>query len=127
MNCPLFKNLGILEVEDIYKLNIGKFIFSSLSHLSPPLFWNWFTINNQKVTRSNTINYQENYFDVGEAVPTITLLRKSCKKESYGAKMVQVLGPVLWNELPGSVRDADSLLIFKKCLIKVFLSSYKDE
>ena len=127
MNCPLFKNLGILEVEDIYKLNIGKFIFTSLSHLTPPLFWNWFTINNQKVTRSNTINYQENYFDVGEAVPTITLLRKSCEKESYGAKMVQVLGPVLWNELPGSVRDADSLLIFKKCLIKVFLSSYKDE
>ena len=124
---PLFKNLGILKVEDIYKLNIGKLIFSSLSHLSPPLFWNWFTINNQKVTRSNTIIYQEDYFDVGEAVPTITLLRKPCKKESYGAKMVQVLGPVLWNELPGSVRDSDSLLIFKKCLIKVFLSSYKDE
>ena len=34
----LFKNLGILKVEDIYKLNIGKFIFSSLSHLSPPFF-----------------------------------------------------------------------------------------
>jgi hypothetical protein len=92
MNCPSFKNLGILEVEDIYKLNIGKFIFTSLTHLTPPLFWNWFTINNQKVTRSNTINYQENYFDVGEAVPTITLLRKSCEKESYGAKMVRCYG-----------------------------------
>ena len=71
--------------------------------------------------------YQEDYFDVGEAVSTITLLRKSCKKESYGAKMVQVLGPVLWNELPGNVRDSDSLLIFKKGLINFFLSCYKDE
>jgi len=61
------------------------------------------------------------------SVKEIRKLRKSCEKESYGAKMVQVLGPVLWNELPGSVRDADSLLIFKKFLIKVFLSSYKDE
>ena len=124
---PLFKNLGILKVEDIYKLNLGKFIFSSLSHLSPPLFWTWFTINNQKVTRSNTIIHQDDYFDVGTPVPTITLVRKSCKKESYGAKMVQVLGPVIWNDLPAIVRDSDSLLIFKKSLIKFLLSGYKDE
>ena len=82
---PLFKNLGILKVEDIYKLNLGKFIFSSLSHLSPPLFWTWFTINNQRVTRSNTIIHQDDYFDVGTSVPIITLVRKSCKEESYGA------------------------------------------
>ena len=124
---PLFKNLGILKVEDIYKLNLGKFIFSSLSHLSPPLFWTWFTINNQKVTRSNTIIHQDDYFDVGTPVPTITLVRKPCKKESYGAKMVQVLGPVIWNDLPAIVRDSDSLLIFKKSLIKFLLSGYKDE
>ena len=92
---PLFKNLGILKVEDICRLNIRKFIFSSPLHLSPPLFWNRFTIKNQKVTRSNTIINQENHFDVGKAVLTITLLRKSCKKKSQGAKMVQVGGPVL--------------------------------
>ena len=71
--------------------------------------------------------HQDNYFDVGASVPTITLVRKSCKKESYGAKMVQVLGPVIWNKLPAIVRDSDSLLIFKKGLIKYLLSGYKDE
>ena len=47
--------------------------------------------------------------------------------ESYGAKMVQVLGPVIWNDLPAIVRDSDSLLLFKKGLIKFLLSGYKDE
>ena len=34
---PLFKTLGILKINDIFKLNISKFIFLSLSHLTPPI------------------------------------------------------------------------------------------
>ncbi len=124
---PLFKKLGILKIDDIYKLNVGKFIFACLSHLTPPLFWSWFTINNEKATRSNTVITQTDYFDVGTAVQSLTLYRKSCKTDSYGAKMIQVLGPVLWNDFPGSLRDADSIQIFKKNLIKLLLNEYKDE
>ena len=124
---PLFKSLGILKVGDIYKLNVGKFVYSSLSHLSPPLFWNWFSINNEKATRSNTIISQTNYFDIGTSKQSLTLHRKPYNKDSYGAKMIQVIGPVLWNEFPGYVRDSDSKVIFKKTLIKLYLSNYKDE
>ena len=124
---PLFKSLGILKIYDVYKLSVGKFIYSSLSHHSPPLFWSWFSINNEKATRSNTIISQINFFDVGTTKQTLTLHRKPYKKDTYGAKMIQVLGPVLWNEFPGYVRDLDSKGIFKKNLIKLFLSNYKDE
>ena len=122
---PLFKSLGILKIYDVYKLSVGKFIYSSLSHLSPPLFWSWFSINNEKATRSNTIISQINFFDVGTTKQTLTLHRKPYKKDTYGAKMIQVLGPVLWNEFPENVRDADSKGIFKKNLIKFLLGNYE--
>ena len=126
---PLFKKLEILKFRDIYKLHVGKFIFSCLSHLTPPMFWNWFTINtdvHNYATTSNTTIIQYDYFDVGTVSQNLTLHRKACKKESYGAKMVQVLGPVLWNDLPGCIRDSDSIQIFKKSLIKLLLSGYSD-
>ena len=124
---PLFKKLSILKVEDIYKLNIGKFIFSCLSHLTPPLFWDWFSINNSQATRSNTVITQTDYFDTGTVTQNLTLHRKSCKKESYGAKKVQVLGPIFWNDLPGALRDSESLQIFKKNLIALFLDNYNSD
>ena len=117
----LFKMLGILKFQDIYRLHVGKFIFCCLSHLTPPMFWNWFTINtdvHNYATTSNTVITQSDYFDVGTVSQNLTLHRKPCKTESYGAKMVQVLGPVLWNDLPASIRDSDSIQIFKSSLIK---------
>ena len=121
---PLFKTLGILKIKDIYKLNIAKFIFSSLSHLTPPIFWEWFSISNEVATRSNTVISQTGYFDVGTATPNIALHTKSFKTDSYGAKKVQVLGPSLWNSLPGTLRNSDSLQIFKKGLLVLMLESY---
>ena len=123
---PLFKNLGILKIEDIYKLNLGKFTLQCISHLTPPLFWRWFTINNNTSTRSNTEISQNDFFDTGTPIQHLTLYRRSYKKDSYGAKMVQVLGPILWNDLPGSLRDSDSVMIFKKGLIKLLLSKYDE-
>ena len=77
-------------------------------------------------TTSNTISVQDDYFDVGTVAQNLTLHRRACKKDSYGARMVQVLGPVLWNDLPGDIRDSDSIQIFKKGLIKLLLSGYTD-
>ena len=121
---PLFNSLGILKIDDIYRLNIAKFIFSCLSHLTPPIFWEWFSIYNEVATRSNTVINQDDYFDIGTISQSITLHTKSFNKDSYGAKKVQVLGPVLWNNLPGILRNSDSLEIFKKGLLKLMLESY---
>ena len=70
---------------------------------------------------------QTDYFDTGTVTQNLTLHRKSCKKESYGAKKVQVLGPIFWNDLPGGLRDSESLQIFKKNLIALFLDNYNSD
>ena len=69
--------------------------------------------------------HNKNFFDVGTTKQTLTLHRKPYKKDTYGAKMIQVLGPVLWNEFPEDVRDADSKVIFKKNLIKFLFVNYE--
>ena len=75
-------------------------------------------------TTSNTTIEQNDYFDVVTVKQNLTLHRRGCKKESYGAKMMRVLGPVLWNDLPGGLRDSDSIQIFGKNLFKHLLSKY---
>ena len=91
---------------------------------NPSYFWEWFSTYNEVATRSNTVINQDDYFDIGTISQSITLHTKSFNKDSYGAKKVQVLGPVLWNNLPGILRNSDSLEIFKKGLLKLMLESY---
>ena len=123
---PLFKKLEILKFEDVYKLHVGKFIFSCLSHLTPPVFWDWFTINtdvHNYATTSNTVIVQNEYFDVGTVSQNLTLHRRACNKESYGVKMVRVLGPVLWNNLPRSLRESD---LYSNLSETLLLGGYSD-
>ncbi len=120
---PLFQELEILKIGDIYKLNVAKFIFSCLSHLNHPKFWTWFKINaDDHALKSSTTVLQKDYFDVGIVSQSLTLHLRRFKTESYGAKMIQVLGPVIWNDLPANIRDSDSIQIFSKHL-KLFLVS----
>ena len=44
---PLFKNLGILNLESIYKLQIGKFMYQYRSGLLPYSFNNMFLVTRQ--------------------------------------------------------------------------------
>ena len=90
----------------------------------PPLFWDWFSIFNEVATRSNSVISQADYFDIGTVSQSIILHTKSFNNDSYGAKKVQVLGPVLWNNLSGTLRNSESLDIFKKGLLKSILESY---
>ena len=42
---PIFKELEILKVEDVFKLHLSKFIFSCLSLNTPSIFFDWFILN----------------------------------------------------------------------------------
>ena len=75
-------------------------------------------------SKTHELQLKSDYFDIGNVTQHLTLHRQSCKKDSYGAKKVQVLGPIIWNDLPGELRDAPSLQIFKKSLISLLLSNY---
>ena len=127
---PLFKTAEILKFHDIYKINIGKFIFATLNKNSPDVFWNWFTyshlIHNHATTSSTVIN-RENYFDVGTVEQTKFLFTKRSQLVKYGAKMIQVYGPTLWNSLPRELHDSTSLPTFKENLKKYLLDQYNQD
>jgi hypothetical protein len=107
---PIFKDLKILKVEDVFKLYVTKFIFSCLSHFTPCIFFDWFTLNhtvhNHNTVSSTNIN-TESFFDIGVVSNTNILHIKGSKLVNYGGKMLQVAGPILWNSLPSHITVAD--------------------
>ena len=126
---PLFKTLEILKFDDIFKISIAKFIYSTLAFESPAVFWEWFAyshvIHNHATTSSTSINRAQ-YFDVGNVEHTRYLFTKRGHLVNYGAKMIQVYGPKLWNTLPKNVHDSTSLSSFKINVKNYFIEQYED-
>ena len=62
---PLFKNLEILKLEDIYKLNIAIFIFSSLNKDNPSIFHDWFTYTYNHLIYAHNTRVSANFENYG--------------------------------------------------------------
>ena len=126
---PLFKTLKILKLGDVFILNIAKFIYLTLSDQSPAIFSSWFTLNNTvhtHATTSTTIINRDHHFDTGTASSTKNLFTKGSILAKYGARMIRVAGPIIWNSLPSSIQDSPSLPTFKIHLKKHLISKYTD-
>ena len=124
---PLFKTLEILKFEDIFKISIAKFIYSTLDRENPAVFWEWFTYSHlihNHATSSSTHVIRSNYFDVGTVENTRFLFTKRSHLLNYGGKMIQVYGPILWNSLPKEIHDSPSLTTFKDNIKKYYLAQY---
>ena len=120
---PLFKKLRILKFSDIFKFNIAVFVYSTLDFESPRIFHEWFIFNHeiyQHNTRLNSEITQEHYFDVGTVEQSLSLHTKGCKN-SYGQKMIQVSGPLVWNSIPAIIQKSSSIHSFKTKLKKHLL------
>jgi len=91
---PLFIRLGILKRTDIYKLQIGLFMYNSKHDLLP--------ISSSRHVQPARLNCRFSFpgkFD---------FKRFDCRilvQERY----IGITGPTLWNILPQAIRDADSL------------------
>ena len=124
---PLFKTLEILKFDDIFKVSIAKFVYSSLARENPSVFWAWFTyshlIHNYATSSSTQVN-RTHYFDVGTVENTRFLFTKRSHLVNYGGKMIQVYGPTLWNSLPKEIHDCSSLSTFKDKVKKYYISQY---
>ena len=86
---PLYKELEILKFNDIFKMNICKFVFLTLCNESPSPFTNWFIYSHQvhhHATKSNSTVSQNHHFDVGVEQPTYTLYVKKFNLYNYGKK-----------------------------------------
>ena len=111
-SAPLFYNLHIHKVQDIFVLRIAKFIFNCLVKLTPLNFHDFhLTI---QVHRYNT---RSKYVDIDKSISTKTLFVPTARTSHYGMKLIKVLGPRLWNNLPSLLRVGNiSLPIFIKKL-----------
>ena len=118
---PLFKLLGFLKVQDIFKLRISKFIFKCLNKTSPDLFHSWFnTTSNihQHDTRSKFANFDDN-------LNTRTLFIQNVRTTRYGLKQTKVLGAKIWNDLPSNLgMDNITIVTFSKELKKHLIDQY---
>ena len=124
---PSFVALEILKVHDVFKLQSVKFIYNCLSFHTPSIFWNWFNPTHQIHSYNSrsgvtvSLNADHNVETISE---TNTLHTQYSKLVNYGAKMLKVSGPLLWNSLPEDIRTSASIFTLKKILKKYFLNQY---
>ena len=96
---PLFKNLNILKIEDIYKLNL-------VVHVHKARAQGDYQILHQVNTRNTNL-----------ANPSFHRLAQTQRAVSYA-------GPKAWNNLPDNIRRIEKLLKFKSETRKFFINSY---
>ena len=124
---PLFKSLEILKLHDIFQLNIAKFVYETLIFESPPNFWNWFTYScevHSHATTSSTVIIRANYFDTGTAEPTFNLRVEKHNLVKFGGRLMKVLGPQTWNNLPDDIQESTSIDTFKKSVKTFYINQY---
>ena len=124
---PLFKNLEILRVDDVFKFHVSKFIYSCINGSTPKNFENWFTLNHtvhNYNTVSNTIINMSNLFEIVNVEKTNNLHNVGGRLDNYGAKLLKVLGPKIWNNIPLEIRKSKNIFLFKLHLKRHFINEY---
>ena len=108
-------------------MNIVKFVYETLCYESPENFWNWFKYCHEihaYSTKSSSEIHRSHYFDEGTAVPTYTLYVQKGNLVKYGYRLIKVLGPLLWNQLPKSIHESTSIYSFKELVKKHYIDMY---
>ena len=109
---PLFLKLGLLKLDDIFKLQLVSFVYACINRLAPPVFDNYF-------------NYISNIHDHNTrqaARGDIFIERRNTMK--YGIKTVRYAGTQLWNSIPIEIRRSPSISTFRSNFLKFLLSGY---
>ena len=95
---PLFKELKILKIHDIYKLITLKFVYESVNKLNPNQFHMYYVYpadaHDTAANRGNNLN------------PPMK------RTVTYGLKSIKYAGCILWNNLPNDIRNAVSINVF---------------
>ena len=110
---PIYDHLRILNLDQIFSFELGKFMYKIDKKLLPTPIGNYFEIDphvNQHSygLRSRSAN-----------LPT----RLVCRTK-YAEKSFQIGGLRFWKKLPITIRNSDSLTIFKKCYKSYLLDQH---
>ena len=107
---PLFNNLNILKIFDIFNAAILNFVFDSLKKINPSQFHDYF---HYPANNYNTAANRRGDLDTPQVRTT-----------TYSLKSIKYIGCILWNNLPICIKDSLSKKIFNKSVKKHFINSY---
>ena len=108
---PIYKHLNLLDVNNTFRLERGKFIFKSKNDLLP------ITTIAKHFTRAapNPLLYNfRNRINQTAVVPTVLL-------SEHAKRSIQIGGNDFWNDLPIEIKTNESLNGFKKQFKKYLL------
>ena len=105
---PIFKDLKLLKLSELFELRLLTFVFDSVNKTSPSCFHDFFLLN------SCVHQYSTRQASQGD----LYLFRKNSLQ--YGLKSIRYLGAKLWNTLPIELRNSPSKTSFKVKL-KIYL------
>ena len=125
---PIFKELELLKIKDIFYLNINKFIHKCINKKAPSNFDNWFSINTYKYTTRSKVNFDNKNKLIAntewDKLSTNNLYIPHGRTVTMGLNQIKVSGPRIWNSLPNSLKTQTSSTLFIKNLKKYYLDQY---
>ena len=98
------------SIFDINKIQIANFVYQSLHDLTPPCFKNMFTMSSLIHSHGTRAEQRHDLF--------YKQARTNCRKFA-----TSVIGPEIWNNIPTSIRQLDSLTKFTSKLKQHYLHS----
>ena len=101
---PLFKSLNLLKLNDVIELQVLSFVYQWSRGLLPPCFSECFKFTYFVHSYSTRQSCKRNLYVA------------SVNTTQYGLRSLKFTGPRLWNSLPISIINSNSLGIFRKTL-----------
>ena len=105
---PLFYQLGLLKLNEIYSFQISKLMFNQVknNNIICPNLSNILSLHSHSTRSSHKLNYY------------IPLAKTNLGKTSF-----EHCGPLIWNTLPSKIKDS-TVFQFKSLLKKHLLNMY---
>ena len=111
---PLFHQLNMLKIYEIYKLQVGNFVFESINNISHSK-----SIIN--FTRASEIHaHNTRYANLGN------LFVNYARTNRYGLKALKFEGAKIWTTIPANVKESRSKKLFKTNYKKILIDSYRE-
>jgi len=105
----LYKSFDLLTLKQIHDLEVVKLMYKHKNELLPPKFQDYFTPVSTVHTHNTRSRTRENFF-----IPRT--------RTSIGQKLIRVEGPKIWNSLPDSIRNSQSIHSFSSSCKSYFIN-----
>jgi len=111
---PLFFQLKLLTIYDIFKLQLAKFTYNSINGVYPYTMFRF-------TAASELHNYRTRFASAGNIYINFNRTSK------YGLKSFQALGSRYWNKIPSQIKDSVSIYSFCRQLKLLLISEYENK